>query len=76
MSYVKRATVYFDEDLHKALKLKAVESESSLSDIVNRAVRYTIQEDLDDLLVIEDRKKEGTISYESFLKELKSRGQI
>jgi predicted HicB family RNase H-like nuclease len=73
---VKRATVYFDEDLHKALKLKAVESESSLSDIVNRAVRYTIQEDLDDLLVIEDRKKEGTISYESFLKELKSRGQI
>jgi predicted HicB family RNase H-like nuclease len=73
---VKRATVYFDEDLHKALKLKAVESDSSLSDIVNRAVRYTIQEDLDDLLVIEDRKKEGTISYESFLKELKSRGQI
>ena len=76
MSCVKRATVYFDEDLHKALKLKAVESDSSLSDIVNRAVRYTIQEDLDDLLVIEDRKKEGTISYESFLKELKSRGQI
>ncbi len=76
MSCVKRATVYFDEDLHKALKLKAVESESSLSDIVNRAVRYTLQEDLDDLLVIEDRKKEGTISYESFLKELKSRGQI
>jgi len=73
---VKRATVYFDEDLHKALKLKAVECESSLSDIVNRAVRYTIQEDLDDLLVIETRKKEGTISYETFLKELKSRGQI
>jgi hypothetical protein len=73
---MKRATVYLDEDLHKALKLKAIESDSSLSEIVNQAVRFTLEEDLGDLIDIEARKKEGTMPYETFLKELKSRGQI
>ena len=73
---MKRATVYLDDDLHKALKLKASETASSLSDIVNQAVRYTLEEDLDDLVDIEARKKEGTMPYETFLKELKSRDQI
>jgi hypothetical protein len=73
---MKRATVYFEEDLHKALKMKAIESDSTLSDIVNQAVRYTLEEDLDDLEAIKARKEEGEISYEAFLKELKSRGQI
>jgi hypothetical protein len=73
---MKRATVYLEEDLHKALKLKSMESDSSISEIVNNAVRDTLDEDLGDLLEIKKRKNEGTISYESFLKKLKSRGQI
>lgn len=73
---MKRATVYLEEDLHKALKLKAIESDSSLSKIVNQAVRYTLEEDLEDLVEIEARKNEGSVSYETFLKELKNRGQI
>ena len=68
--------MYFEEDLHKALKMKAIESDSTLSDIVNQAVRYTLEEDLDDLEAIKARKEEGEISYEAFLKELKSRGHI
>lgn len=73
---MKRATVYFDEDLHKAIKLKAIESETSLSEIVNEAVRSTLAEDMSDLRDIESRKGEGEISYEAFLKQLKKRGQI
>lgn len=73
---MKRATVYFDEELHKALKIKAEETESSLSEIVNLAVRYRLEEDLADLNDIKVRESEGTISYETFLKELKGRGQI
>lgn len=65
---MKRATVYLDEDLHKALKLKAVESESTLSDIVNDPIRYPLQEEMDDLQGIESRKGEGEVSYEAFLK--------
>ena len=73
---MKRAAVYFDEELHKALKIKAEETKSSLSEIVNLAVRYRLEEDLADLNDIKVRESEGTISYETFLKELKGRGQI
>ena len=76
MAGMKRAVVYFDEELHKALKMKAEETESSLSEIVNLAVRSRLEEDIADLNDIEVRKSEGTISYETFLKELKERGQI
>jgi len=49
MSTAKRATVYFDEGLHKALRLKAAETEQSISDLVNTAVRNTLAEDAEDL---------------------------
>ena len=73
---MKRATVYFDEDIHKALRIKALEAEQSISCLVNEAVRTSLDEDLEDLTDIELRKREKTVSYETFLKELKSRGQI
>lgn len=73
---MRRATVYFDDDLHKALRLKSMETDSSISDIVNEAVRATLQEDREDLLIVEERRDEKPISYEAFLKELKDRGQL
>ncbi len=73
---MRRATVYFDEDLHKALRIKSLESDRSLSDIVNEAVRQALDEDHEDLAAIADRKSEKSLSYEAFLKGLKSRGQI
>jgi len=73
---VRRATVYFDVDLHKALRIKSLESDRSLSDIVNDAVRQALDEDHQDLAAIADRKREKSLSYEAFLKGLKSRGQI
>ena len=72
---MKRATVYFDDDLHRALKLKAFEAERSVSDLVNEAVRGSLVEDRIDLESIRTRAKEPTISYGAFLKELKSRGR-
>ena len=73
---MKRATIYLEEDLHRALKLKSVEAEQSISDFVNEAVRVALEEDLEDLTAIEQRKREKTVSYASFLQELKGRGQI
>ncbi len=43
-SYTKRATVYLDADLHKALKVKAAETSKSVSDLVNEAVRESMAE--------------------------------
>lgn len=73
---MKRATIYLEDDLHRALKLKSAEVDQSMSDIVNDAVRGALEEDLEDLSDIERRRKEKPISYEAFLKELKGRGQI
>ena len=72
----KRATVYFDPDLHKALKLKAVESSRSITDLVNEAVRAALAEDLEDNSAFEHRKNDPLISYDEMLKRLKSHGAI
>lgn len=73
---MKRATVYFEDDLHKALKLKAAEASSSVSDLVNQAIRDALSEDLDDLQAFRDRENEPTMNFETFLKSLKSDGRL
>jgi hypothetical protein len=73
---MKRATVYFEENLHRALKLKAAEASSSISDLVNEAVKEALAEDLEDLQTFRDREYEPTLNFESFLKTLKSDGRI
>ena len=73
---LKRATVYFEPELHKAIRLKAVHTNQSISDIVNDSVRATLSEDEEDLAAIEQRASEPTISYEEFLAKLKADGKI
>ena len=72
----KRATVYFDPNLHKALRLKAVETSRSVSDLLNEAVREALAEDAEDLLAFEERAGETLISYEEMVKRLKKDGRI
>jgi len=73
---IKRSTVYFDPAIHKVLKLKAVETEQSISDIVNEALRHELAQDQEDLAEFAQRQKEPTISYEALLKRLKRDGKI
>ncbi len=72
----KRATVYFNPATHRALRLKAAETERSISDIVNEAVELTFAEDAEDLEALEQRKNEPNIPFEEFVKDLKRRGEI
>lgn len=72
----KRATVYFDPALHKALRLKAAEAERSVSDIVNEAVRVLLTEDADDLAALRERAGEPAVSFESFVRDLRAEGAI
>ena len=72
----KRATVYFDPNLHKALRLKAVETSQSVSELVNRAVRRALSDDAEDLLAFDERANETLISYEELVKRLKEDGRI
>ena len=72
----KRATIYFDPDLHKALRLKAVETSRSVSDLVNEAVRETMADDAEDLAAFDERAHEPLISYEEMVRRLKKDGRI
>ncbi|MBW2603363.1 MAG: CopG family transcriptional regulator [Deltaproteobacteria bacterium] len=72
----KRATVYLDPVLHKALKLKAVETSRSISDLVNEAVREALAEDAEDLAAFDERADEPLISYDQMVKRLKKDGRI
>lgn len=76
MGDVKRATVYFDPSLHKALRVKAAQTEHSVSDLVNAAVRRTLAEDSDDLDAFDKRAKEPNLAFEQVLKDLKRRGKL
>jgi plasmid stability protein len=73
---VKRATISFDPDLHKALRIKAAETDHSISDLVNAAVRRSLAEDAVDLAAFQDRVHEPTVAFEDVLRDLKSRGKL
>ena len=72
----KRATVYFDPIIHKALKLKSIETSKSISELVNEAVREALAEDAEDISAFEDRANEPLISFSEMLKRLKNDGRI
>ena len=72
----KRVTIYFDPDLHKALRLKAVETSRSVSELVNEAVKGALAEDVEDLLAFDERADEPLISYDEMVKRLKKDGRI
>ena len=58
----KRSTIYFDPVLHQALKLKAVSTDRSVSELVDEAVRLLISEDQDDLAAIAERIEEPVLT--------------
>ncbi len=72
----QRATIYMEPILHKALRLKSVETSRSMSELVNDAVRDELAEDADDLAFFDARKREPVIGFEDFVKDLKVNGII
>jgi hypothetical protein len=72
----KRATIYFDEPTHKALRLKAAETDQTMSDLVNEAVRRSLSEDVDDLSAFRDRADEPSLRFEDYVADLKRRGEL
>jgi hypothetical protein len=76
MAEAKRATVYFETDVHRALRLKSAETDRSVSDLVNEAVRAQLVEDADDLEAFRRRKKEPAVTFEDFVRDMKRRGRL
>ena len=73
---IKRATVYLDPMLHRALRIKAAETSRSISDLINEAIRLSLAKDAEDLAAFEKRVNEPLVSFEGVLEELKKHGRI
>ena len=76
MPQLKRASVYLDPSLHKALRVKATHTDRSISELVNAAVRQTLAGDAQDLAIFAERAHEPTLSFDYVLKDLKRRGKL
>ncbi|MGB8952611.1 MAG: CopG family transcriptional regulator [Candidatus Aminicenantales bacterium] len=72
----KRSTIYFKPELHRALRIKAIDTQRSLSDLVNDAVQMALREDEEDLSAFDERASEPTLTYEELLRDLKAHGKI
>lgn len=72
----RRSTIYLEEDVFRALRLKSAAVDVSISDLVNEAVRAVLSEDAEDLAIIEERRNEETIPFDEFVAELKKSGKI
>jgi hypothetical protein len=73
---VKRATIYFDAEIHRALRLKAAETERPISELVNEAVKRALAEDAEDLKAFQDRVREPSLAFEDVVKDLLRRGKL
>jgi metal-responsive CopG/Arc/MetJ family transcriptional regulator len=71
-----RFNVSLDPELHKALRLKAVKTSRSVSELVNDAVREALAEDAEDIAAFEGRVGEPVISYDEMVKRLRRDGRI
>ena len=73
---LKKATIYLDDELHRALRIKAAELEKTISELVAQAIRQIFLEDLEDMEAFKARSKEKSIPFEEAVKRLKARGKL
>lgn len=76
MQTSKRATVYFDPEIHRALRLKAAATERSISDLVNEAVELALGEDAEDLEAVAQRREEPRLDFDEVVRDLRRRGRV
>ena len=72
----KKATIYLDPEIHRALRMKAAETDHSISELISDAVKLSLAEDAIDLAAFQERKNEPNVDFETVLKSLKKNGKI
>ncbi len=72
----KRSTIYLDSQIHKALRLKAAETDRSISELVNEAVKSSLAEDADDLTTFRARAAEPNLLFEDVVTDMRKRGRL
>lgn len=71
-----RTTITLNDKIYRALKHRAVESDESISTLVENAVKYQVLEDLEDLEDAKKREVEPSLSFDNLVSQLKSEGLL
>ena len=61
---MKKSTLYLEDSIHQALRLKAAETKQSTTELANYTLKASLQEDLEDIKSMRERKDEETYGYE------------
>jgi hypothetical protein len=72
----KRTTIYIDPQIHRALRIKSAEMDSSISELIEKAIKISLAEDAIDLAAYQQRKGEPRLPFEEVVKKLRKNGQI
>lgn len=75
-SLSKRFTIRLDTGLHQMLRIKALETSRSMSEIINEAVKESLTNDADDIDTFKEKANEPLISHEQMIKRLKKDSRI
>jgi len=75
-SLSKRATVYFDPDIHKMLKIKAAENSTTISELVDRVVKSELKKPQNIFIDEDDNVKQPAVRSERLVDKLKKDGKI
>ena len=71
-----RTTINLNDKLYRSLKVRAAESDSTVSAIVEEAVVNQLLEDLEDIEDAKSRRHEKVESFDRLIKEFKSEGLV
>jgi len=58
------------------LRIKAAQTENSMSELVQEAIKLSLAEDSIDLAAFDERKKEPSLAFEDVVKKLRKNGRI
>lgn len=75
-NYSMRTTITFNDTVFRALKMRSVEADESVSKLVEDAVKYQILEDIEDIEDANAREKEPVYSFDDLVTKFKAEGLL
>lgn len=71
-----RTTITLNDKLFRVLKMRAAESDESISQLIEDAVKYQVLEDLEDIEDATKREHEPVYSFDELVRQFKAEGLL
>jgi metal-responsive CopG/Arc/MetJ family transcriptional regulator len=71
-----RTTITINDKLLRTLKMRAAETDESVSKLVEDAVKYQIMEDFEDIEDAQKRQDEPDYSFDELIEQFKAEGLL